>query len=208
MRRTACRAVRACAFVLVAPGFAGCASFLPAFPAGTGGALATQFRDGPPARVTGGFGEDSCSACHYEPDAQAPDGGVKLLGLPQRYAPGETYLLELVLTLPGMQAAGFQLAFRHFEDMSQAGVVAVPESERRRVGLMHERDVQFAHQLIDSSEVAESGAARWTVLWTAPESGERVVVHAAAVAADGDESQLGDHVYTLEATADPVSEAR
>jgi acetylornithine deacetylase/succinyl-diaminopimelate desuccinylase-like protein len=36
-------------------------------------------------------------------------------------------------------------------------------------------------------------------MWTAPARGERVRLHVAAVAGDGDESQMGDHVYTLEA---------
>lgn len=46
-------------------------------------------------------------------------------------------------------------------------------------------------------------SGRWTVRWTAPDSGRDLVVNVSAVAADGDDSQLGDHVYTLEAVAEP-----
>jgi hypothetical protein len=43
---------------------------------------------------------------------------------------------------------------------------------------------------------------RWKLSWTAPETAGTRVAHAAAVAGDGDESQTGDHVYTLERTAE------
>jgi hypothetical protein len=42
---------------------------------------------------------------------------------------------------------------------------------------------------------------RWKLSWTAPEAGGRAVLHAAAVAGDGDESQAGDFAYTLEAVS-------
>jgi hypothetical protein len=43
---------------------------------------------------------------------------------------------------------------------------------------------------------------RWKLSWTAPETAGKIFAHAAAVAGDGDESQSGDHVYTLEKTAE------
>jgi hypothetical protein len=38
--------------------------------------------------------------------------------------------------------------------------------------------------------------ARWTVLWTAPESGGEVRFNGAANAANQDDSQFGDYIYT------------
>jgi hypothetical protein len=46
--------------------------------------------------------------------------------------------------------------------------------------------------------VQVSGEARWRLSWTAPTpDAGRVVLDVAANAADGDESQMGDRVYTL-----------
>ena len=55
----------------------------------------------------------------------------------------------------------------------------------------------------DASAVPEAAAARWTLSWTAPDAGGPVVLHAAAVAGDGDDSELGVFVYTTEATSRP-----
>jgi hypothetical protein len=38
--------------------------------------------------------------------------------------------------------------------------------------------------------------ARWTVVWTAPATGGAVTFNAAANAANEDDSQLGDYIYT------------
>jgi hypothetical protein len=181
----------------------------------------TGFRDGPPARVTGGFGEDDCTACHYADMGPPASGRVVLHGLPERFTPGETYRLELMLEHVGMVTGGFQLAIRRAaseaeaeaeaeaEGPVQAGSVMVPEEQAQRVGVVDERGIQFAQHRLDgaTANVAEAdvddageGTARvsWSVLWTAPESVLPVVVHAALVAGDGDESQIGDAVYTLQ----------
>jgi len=165
--------------------------------------LALHFRDGPPARVTGGFGEDSCLACHFGNELNESRGQLMLGGLPGIYEPGATYELELALARPGMAVAGFQLAIRSYPDRAQAGAIAVPEAEASHTGLLAERGIQFAQHRIARPVPGEDGIVRWKLSWTAPEAGGRVLLHAAAVAGDGDESQAGDYVYTLEAVSTP-----
>jgi hypothetical protein len=164
------------------------------------------FRDGPPARVTGGFGEDSCHACHWEAAENEGTGALRVVGLPDVFEPGRTYRLAVELEHVGMSVAGFQMAMRHAADATGAGELTVPGSETRRVAVVTERDVQFAQHRLDGTVVAGEGATRWEVVWSAPSSGGRVLLHVAAVAGDGDESQMGDHVYTLEAAAEPPPE--
>lgn len=165
--------------------------------------LALHFRDGPPARVTGGFGEDSCVACHFGNDVNDPAGRLTLTGLPERYVPGTTYTLELKLTRqPKITAAGFELAVRVAAGATQAGTIQVPAEDEARIGLLDERGIRFAHHRLAETAAPDTDTASWKLSWTAPESAGKVVVHAAAVAGDGDESQLGDHVYTLEAVAE------
>jgi hypothetical protein len=193
----------------------------------------TGFRDGPPARVTGGFGEDDCTACHYADMGPPASGRLTLGGLPARFTPGETYRLELLLEHAGMVAGGFQLAIRHAVDdavsespsrgstqehsreqsaapsATQAGSLSVPDDQHLRAGVIEERGIQFAQHRLDGAAVEgadppdaadDDGVERvsWSVLWTAPESALPVFVHAALVAGDGDESQIGDAVYLLQ----------
>lgn len=165
--------------------------------------LALHFRDGPPARVTAGFGEDSCIACHAGQPANDAGGQLALTGFPERYTPGETYEIELALSRPKMTVAGFQLAVRRAGDRTQAGRIRVPAGSDQRIGLLDERGVQFAHHLLP--EPAPGGEVRWKLSWIAPDGAGRVLLHAAAVAADGDESELGDRVYTLESAAEPAA---
>ena len=164
--------------------------------------LALHFRDGPPAQVTGGFGGDSCIACHSGNAPNDDAGQLMLRGFPERYTPGTTYDLELTLSRqPAITAAGFQLAVR-LADSTQAGTISVPADDRARVALVDERGVQYAHHQLAEPAPSASESVRWKLSWTAPQAAGEIFVHAAAVAGNGDESQTGDFVYTLEKTAE------
>jgi hypothetical protein len=165
--------------------------------------LALHFRDAPPARVTGGFGEDTCVACHAGRPLNDSLGRLTITGFPARFTPGETYEFELALSRPGLAAAGFELAVRHAAGETQAGVLRTVAGSEERIGLLEERGIQFAHQLRPDVAGATEGTMRWQLSWTAPDAAAPVVVHAAAVAGNADDSELGDYVYTAELTAQP-----
>ncbi len=165
--------------------------------------LALHFRDGPPARVTGGFGEDSCFACHSGNALNEAGGQLTLSGFPETYVPSATYELELTLSRRSkLAAAGFQLAIRFAVDETQAGTIRLSAEDEPRVGLLDERGVQFAHHRLADAALPDARSVPWKLEWIAPENVGQVVAHAAAVAGDGDDSQLGDYVYTLEAFAE------
>jgi hypothetical protein len=168
-------------------------------PAGVELRAAAHFPDGAPARVTGGFGEDSCFACHWEGKENDGEGVLTLDGVPDRYDPGVTYDLEIRLQRPGMVLGGFQLAARMASDTTQAGAFSVPDEEAHRITVVTERGIEFAQHLEEGTVPGDSSDARWTLRWTAPDAPGPVLLHVAAVAGDGDRSQMGDHVYTLEA---------
>jgi hypothetical protein len=167
--------------------------------------LALHFRDGPPAQVTGGFGGDSCIACHSGNALNDDVGRLTLDGFPERYTPGTTYDLELTLSRPpAIAAAGFQLAVR-LADTAQAGTIRVPAEDQTRIAVLDERGVQYAHHQLAEPAPPAVETVRWKLSWTAPEAAGEIFVHAAAVAGNGDESQTGDYVYTLEKTAEHSS---
>jgi hypothetical protein len=157
------------------------------------------FPDGPPARVTGGFGEDSCATCHFTSDDTPPAGRLDVAGFPDCYGAGEQYELVISLEAPDLVVAGFQLAVRVARDTSQAGRLDVrDDDERGRVAVLVDRDVAFAQHTADGSSPPAPGAASWRVSWTAPAGHARLLLHAAGLAGDGDRSEEGDRTYVVE----------
>lgn len=167
-------------------------------------APAGAFLDGPPARVTGGFGEDSCAGCHFGNPENDVDGNLRLHGMPESYEPGRTYDLRIELVRAGMQTAGFQLAIRDAESQAQAGTLEPPEGHGAAVQLIESRGIRFAQHEREGAEPNPDDVTVWTVRWTAPASG-RLLAHVSAVAGDGDDSQAGDFVYTIEAESEPAN---
>ncbi|MDZ4700331.1 MAG: choice-of-anchor V domain-containing protein [Rhodothermales bacterium] len=157
-------------------------------------AVGPAFLDGPPLAHTGGFGEPTCLACHFDGDLNDPSGSLLIQGLPERYHAGETYLIEIILIKPGMKHAGFQATLRDASTGEQAGAwidlpdgIKVEASEERVVYAMHTRA---------GAASAQGDTARWQLRWKAPESApEQVILHVAGNAADGDESPFGDAIY-------------
>jgi hypothetical protein len=131
-------------------------------------------------------------------------------GVPDAYAAGETYALTITLERPGLRMGGFQLTARFREGGAQAGSFSAPapQAESDRVKIEESGGVQYAGQRTAGAAPVAAGAARWTVNWTAPASGGVVLFHAAANAADGDESASGDFVYTAVREAPPAAPAR
>lgn len=157
----------------------------------------SPFRDGPPAAVTGGFGEDSCYACHWD-SLNDGKGELRIVGLPERFEPGDAYPLQVVLTRPGMEVAGFQLSARFAEDGGQAGDLVPGEGEKGRVSVATQGEVQYIQHLLPGIVLAGPDSASWAMVWKAPTASGPVKFHVAAVAGDDDESQIGDFVYTVE----------
>jgi hypothetical protein len=155
---------------------------------------------GAPAASTGGFGESTCQMCHVGAGLNEAGGSLAVEGLPERYAPGETYRLVVRLRRGEMGAAGFQLSARTAAG-AQAGRL---EATGTQTTVQASGGVQYAGHTEAGSSPGQPGAAEWTVRWTAPARGAGPVrIHAAANAADGDRSPIGDHVYAVEKSVAP-----
>ena len=159
-------------------------------------AATVRFPDGPPLAHTGAFGEPTCLECHRGDSLNTEGGRLTLVNLPERYQPGVSYDLGVLLRRADMQSGGFELALR-FPDGTQAGRLeaTVPALVRVRQDTLH--GVWYAHHLRPGTAVA-GDSARWTVRWTAPDSHQDVVISAAAVSANDDNSNLGDYVYATQ----------
>lgn len=159
------------------------------------GTWANRHPDGPPPAHTGGFGEKTCTDCHF---GGAPTGSATLTGLPDSWEPGRTYRLSLILHSTSMERAGFQLSAR-FPDGSQAGTL---KSVTDRVAFSLHQGVQYAAHT-EAGSWAGADSALWSLLWVAPEKTDSVQFNAALNAGNGDNSPLGDAVQTLEVRVAP-----
>lgn len=194
----------------------GCRAGLGALLAATAGALAVasgagagvpdgigalSYQDGPPPGFSGGFGEDTCQGCHFEPglDVNDPAGSLALAGVPERFEPGKAYAITVTLGREGIRVGGFMLTARFEDGGAQAGELSPPEGAEKTMGVTTDRGVQYAHQRLAGSALAAPDTARWTVVWTAPAKRGAVVFNVAANAGNGDDSAAGDYVYAAEA---------
>ena len=162
-----------------------------------------SYAEGAPPGFSGGFKEESCHACHFHAAPNSGGGRITIDGVPAKFAAGERYTLTLTLVRAGMKRAGFQLAARFAQSGAQAGTLAPGPAEQERVAVESQGGVQYAGQKKTGSSVGSGDAVRWTIEWTAPAGGGPVIFHAAANAADGNESVDGDFVYTASAESPP-----
>ncbi|GIW52725.1 MAG: hypothetical protein KatS3mg081_2080 [Gemmatimonadales bacterium] len=163
------------------------------------------YAEGPPPGHTGGFGEPTCAQCHFGAELNTPPGKLELSGLPDAYAPGETYRLTVELRHPEARRAGFQIAVRYLEGAQQGSQAGKLVSLDSRVQVVVDSNgVAYAEHTQSGSSLTEAGVARWVLTWRAPEApGGPVVFHAAANAANDDASEFGDLIYTAAVSIPP-----
>jgi hypothetical protein len=152
----------------------------------------------PPAGFTGGFGEGTCAFCHIGNDVNAYDGYVRLEGLPETYEPGRAYVLTVELSAEETSVAGFELAARYADGSGRgadAGSVAPVDT---RTAVSDSLGVSYIHQSEEGWTTDDPNGSRWAVQWSAPESGDPVAIHVAANSGNGDDSPLGDLIYTTD----------
>lgn len=193
---------------------------------GPRGDPARPYMDGPPPGHTGGFGEPACQRCHFDAPVDPPDARLEVRGFPETYAPDSTYRLTVMLTAPDLGRGGFQLAVRCREGRAsgrQAGRLSADDARAEVVRgrgeeLRGDSTVLYARHTGEGSRTTAADTATWRLAWTAP--GRRpgpsdrdgqgaapasagpaggcssAVLHAAANAANGDDSEFGDRVLT------------
>ena len=165
-------------------------------------------RDQPPLAHTGGFGEPTCIACHFDGTLNDSAGSLTIEGIPARYQPGKRYRLTITVRHPELKLAGFELASRFAtgpDSGRQAGALNTID-ERAKVSTDDGTHVQYAHHMRSGTTPLPSGVGRWTVEWVAPTAGSApVVIHVAANAANDNDSPLGDYIFARSVSV-PIGE--
>jgi hypothetical protein len=161
------------------------------------------YAEGAPPGFSGGFNEQSCHACHFHEEFNSGPGRVTIEGVPEGFRGGVRYPITVTLTRPGIKLAGFQLTARFKEGGVQAGTLAPGPGDEARVGVDEANGVHYANHRRQGAQLTAPDTARWSLVWTAPETSAPVVFHAAANAANADETVEGDYVHTTAVDALP-----
>jgi hypothetical protein len=168
--------------------------------------LGVAYVDGPPPAVTGGFREDTCRMCHLDYALNDSAGSFRLEGIPESYSAGQQYSITIRLAHPQLERGGFEVAAR-FDSGNRAGQQAGSlEAADMRTVVVKSTDgaVQYARQTRTGSTPESKGSIQWSIRWRAPDDASGpVVFHAAANAANYDDSPLGDYAYAQEITSKP-----
>lgn len=166
-----------------------------------------QYADGAPPVFSGGFGEQSCHACHFHEDVNTEPGGVTIAGVPERFVAGEQYPITITLSRPGMKLGGFQLTARFKQGAAQAGTLAPAPGQEERLRIQNDGGVEYATQRQKGTAIETSDTAQWSLIWTAPPKPAAVVFNVAANAADADGTAEHDFVYTAAVETAPMVDA-
>ena len=176
--------------------------------------------DGPPPGYTGGFGEPTCRLCHFDAPEKPEAGELTIEGVPAAYRPGAEYPIEITLRDPRLERAGFQLAVRFAGREDESGSGGGPAAGRQAGRLLasgpraevvelREPPVLYARQTQAGADPTAPHEATWTLRWVAPEEpAGAVLFHAAANAANHDDSELGDTVHPASGRSEPAEPER
>ena len=157
----------------------------------------------PPAGVTGGFGEPTCIDCHVAPEGiNGVNGGPGKVtitvsspcGAITTYTSGTTYQLTVNVSDPVQQKWGFELSVRTLAGQ-QAGTLAIGSDGFTQL-LKSFNGIQYIAHTFKGTRNGTKGGVNFTFSWTAPNiSAGAIVFNTAANAANGDGTNLGDHIY-------------
>lgn len=157
---------------------------------------AVALPDGADPAHTGSQGEPDCSACHFGGANPSEVSGIELMDLAEQMMSGKTYSLRFRVRDPEQQVGGFQVAVRDPKTGQSRGELKASASQRvarqGEVDYLTHREPQSA----TTEQAEQEPFTEWQIKWTAVSAGA-VELAIAAIAADGDNSPIGDNVYTF-----------
>ena len=169
---------------------------------------------GPDPRHTGAPGDQTCamSGCHIGTALNGGGGNVVLsTSAGTTYSPGQKQTITITINDPVAKVYGFQMSARLDSNptLGQAGDFTAGQQQ---IVLCDFGDLKANGKLCPSNESVEfiehSSPFRSNtinVTWTAPATNAgTVTLYVAANAANGNATELGDHIYTSQLTLCPV----
>ncbi len=181
------------------------------FLAGAVPAVLMAFSSGPPLKRTGAAvdGGLNCSACHRGTAVNSGPGKVTIEA--SSYYPGRMHTIRVKVEDTTAQRWGFQLTARLKSDETKTAGVFLPGPDIRVRCDPDGRDVpagsntgcggalEFVEHTRPGTAAGTTGSHTFEVQWLAPgNSAGDVVFYAAGNAANNNNANTGDHIYTTE----------
>lgn len=179
--------------------------------------LPEKSSSGAPAGHTGAPGEGTCATIGCHDDNSVNSGKAQLsidLGAITHYVPGQTYPINVKITEASIERFGFQIVALINSDTSNAGTFQITDALRTQStkSTYQFQSREYVTYTYDGTDAVSTGLGEWTVNWKAPLTNKGTVTfYASAVAANDDENDQGDHVYTKSTSIQPyykVTEAQ
>lgn len=167
-------------------------------------------------RLTGAPGDEqrACTACHTGTALNGGPGSVKIV-LPggNTYAPGVTQRVQVQVSDPAQRRWGFELTARPASNPTggRAGTLTPTDSNTRvecETRTCSATSVQFITHTQNGTRNGTTGGVTFEFDWTPPATDAgTVVLYAAGNAANGNNQDSGDRIYTTKLEVTPAAAA-
>ena len=147
---------------------------------------------------------NNCTFCHSTYTVNSGNGSFSIEGLPEFYESGQSYTFSIELEDLDQRKWGFEIAALT-ENLINGGTLVITDPDHTQLATLSR--VDYVKQTSSGSYSGTVNASPgWEVSWTAPAAGTGTVTfYGSGNAANQDNSNQGDYIYTLEKTVDEIA---
>ena len=178
-----------------------------------GATLAFAFSSGPPATRTGApaiagvAAEGVCTACHTSFPLNVAGATLEILDVPEFYLPDTLYTLRVRMTstFAAPRRWGFQITAVRAADGQGAGTFDIAGIAGLQIvpGAGVHASRRYVEHNSNGTFDNDLGPVEWTLRWRAPKpAAGRIFFFVAGNAANSNDLNTGDHIYTRRDTTD------
>lgn len=148
--------------------------------------------------------EGNCTACHFGSALNA-SGGTFQITAPSSYEPNQKYTIKVNLSRGTLVRFGFEITALD-ETGKPAGTFTITDAVRTQLisgdAFSEFKDRRYVTHT-GTGTSASGGATEWSFDWTAPATRSKITFYAAGNAANNNNGQTGDFIYTATALMRP-----
>jgi hypothetical protein len=154
---------------------------------------------GPQPGHTGAPGETTCRQCHATFPLNSGGGTFTIEGVPAQYEPGQEYTITVRIAQSDRSRWGFQITALT-DSLDAGGTLQVTDSQRTQIKT--DDGKRYLEHRAQGTAAGTVGGTSWSFRWVAPSSDAGVVTfYAAGNAANNDNKNTGDNIYTTSAVS-------
>jgi uncharacterized protein (TIGR03437 family) len=174
---------------------------------GLTGSPVGAFSGGPPASHTDAPGEQNCTTCHFGNGVNTGGGTLTISGLPANYIANQEVAVTVTLSQPNRARYGFQVTVVDDQGRAAGDLVVTDTNRTQRItSSVGGNQRQYIEHTFAGITPSATGQNSWTFTWRSPaQSTGRVTFYVAGNAANGNNQQTGDFIYTTSQSVQPGS---